>query len=278
MFGTVKRVGWPLIIAVVIADIVLTIGVVAAFTYDLFSAISRPTGRLISDTMVANIFLLVIVVGGMMLWWGKLRPRDLGLVREHLPQAVVFTVTLWVLAQAISVLYSLATGTQIALNPSWERGVTVVLGSLIGQLFGNALYEEITFRGFLLPQVYRKFEGWVSSPGARMAGALVASQLVFALIHIPIRLYSGMALAELPASLAWVFVLGLLFAGVYLLTGNLFVAVGVHALTNAPTMLLVGDSSFIVLGSALLLLAVWIIAVRRRIGAGARTTNAVVPR
>jgi hypothetical protein len=68
--------------------------------------------------------------------------------------------------------------------------------------------------------------------------ALVGSQVVFALFHLPNRLYQGLAPGAIPGNLAFVFVSGVLFALVYLRTGNLFVAVGVHALGNAPIAVL----------------------------------------
>ncbi len=52
-------------------------------------------------------------------------------------------------------------------------------------------------------------------------------------LHIPNRIAFDQGLGDLPLLAA----LGVLFALVYLRTGNLFLAVGLHTLHNTPTML-----------------------------------------
>jgi membrane protease YdiL (CAAX protease family) len=53
-----------------------------------------------------------------------------------------------------------------------------------------------------------------------------------------------------------------MYAVIYLRTGNLFFTVGAHALANAPTMLLVGDSSYAMMAGALVIAALWPYAAR----------------
>jgi membrane protease YdiL (CAAX protease family) len=212
--------------------------------------------------------LLAIVVLGIMFAWGKLGPRDVGLRREHLGTGVLMTVVLWLFAQLGIVVWQAAFGGPVGaggpldLNPLWNGGATVVLGLLAAQLLGNALYEEITFRGFLLPQLYLKMERWRDRPAIRIAAAVVLSVMMFALIHIPIRLWTGVTFAELPGSLLWVGLLGVVYAVIYLRTGNLFFTVGAHALSNAPTMLFVGDSGYAMMACALVIAALWPYAAR----------------
>jgi membrane protease YdiL (CAAX protease family) len=108
-----------------------------------------------------------------------------------------------------------------------------MVGLLIAQLFGNALYEEILFRAVLLDQLALKLQD-------RRVGfplALVGSQTGFALLHVPNRLLQGYTLPGMVEGLGLLFLMGLLFALVYHRTGNLLIAVGVHAVNNAPTML-----------------------------------------
>src|SRR5262249_59034559 len=89
---------------------------------------------------------------------------------------------------------------------AWKGlGETAAIGALVAQLFGNALYEEIFFRGVLLRQIY-----WRLGPETthlqkfqKVAIALAISQSLFALIHLPILLSGGssliVALAHLPS-------------------------------------------------------------------------------
>lgn len=272
MFSGVKSTTWTVIAAVAVAASVLVIGAVAAFQYDLFTPITRATGGLINDTLVANFFLLAIIVVGIMFAWGKLGPRDVGLRREKLGTGVVMTAVLWLFAQLALLIYQVATGGMVELNPLWQRGATVVIGLLIAQLLGNALYEEITFRGFFLPQLYLKLDRWSDRPALRMVAAVALSITMFALIHIPNRLWTGTTLAELPVSLLWVAGLGVIFAAIYLRTGNLFFTVGVHALSNAPTMLFAGDSGYTMMACAVIIAALWPLATRL----GMRRSGAVV--
>jgi membrane protease YdiL (CAAX protease family) len=269
MFSDVKRTTWGVIFTVAAAAFVLVSGAIAAFQYNLFTHVNNATGGLVNDTMVANIHLLAFVVIGIMFIWGKLRPRDVGLRGEQFGTGLIMTVVLWLSAQLGLMAWQAAFGGPVGQggpftpNPLWqERGATVVLGALIAQVLGNALYEEITFRGFMLPQLYLKLDRWRSRPAVRTAAAVVLSVGMFALIHIPIRVWSGVPLAELPQSLLWVAGLGVMYAVIYLRTGNLFFTVGAHALANAPTMLLVGDSSYAMMAGALVIAALWPYAAR----------------
>lgn len=135
---------------------------------------------------------------------------------------------------------------------------------LAAQLFGNALYEEVAFRGFLLPQFFRRFRRL--GPAAAFVLAPLLSQLLFALAHVPNRLWvTGLVPANLPGSLIPLFVLGLYFALVYLLTDNLFAVVGLHSLINVPMLTLVADeggdlyslNALVTLSTSLLIAGVW---------------------
>jgi hypothetical protein len=76
----------------------------------------------------------------------------------------------------------------VRINPSWgEVGVGAILGLLVAQLFGNALYEGVLFRAVLLDRLVLKLRD-------RRWGfplALVGSQTIFALLHVPNRLLQG---------------------------------------------------------------------------------------
>lgn len=89
----------------------------------------------------------------------------------------------------------------------WIAGVAVVVAPIV---------EEAFFRGMLLPVLLRKYDVWVS---------VFASALLFALVH-------GHAPAILP-----LFVLGVGLGTAYVYTGNLLIPVGVHALFNGVSLL-----------------------------------------
>lgn len=189
----------------------------------------------LSGTLLANLGLLA-VVGGILLVGGRVRVRDLGLRwRDALP-AVYVLLAVWVGLQVAAATYA-ALGEGIRLAPCFASAAAArrSVGELLGQLLGNALYEEILFRGVLLAQLLL---------AGRLAGtpawrALLVSQAVFALQHIPNRLAFGAwhGLTDAAVDLVQLLGSGLFFAGVYLRTRNLLVVVVVHALGNTPTLL-----------------------------------------
>jgi membrane protease YdiL (CAAX protease family) len=74
-------------------------------------------------------------------------------------------------------------------------------------------------------------------PWVRLALALLISQGLFALSHIPNRIYLGMKPNEIAVDLLMLLGWGTLYTIVYLRTDNLFIVVGIHALGNTPTTL-----------------------------------------
>jgi hypothetical protein len=61
------------------------------------------TGRLVKMTLLANHAFVIVIVGGIILWFGDLRPRDVGLVRADLLLGVGITVGTWILVQVTGV-------------------------------------------------------------------------------------------------------------------------------------------------------------------------------
>ena len=95
-------------------------------------------------------------------------------------------------------------------------------------------------RGFLFPQLCLKLRRHLGGSATGFVDALLLSQAFFALIHIPHRIVEGLPLAQYPSNLLLVMTWGIIYALVYWRSGNLLLAAGAHALSNAPTLLL-GD-------------------------------------
>ena len=239
-----REVGWG-----VLAVFVVAIIVVAAFVNLVFFRLDAPqvivdaTFGLVDWTLMGSAMVLLVVVGGVIFGLGRLRPAEVGLIAARLPEAIVVTAALWVVTQALLAVGAWGAMGEVPISPRWaERGVTVVVGALIAQLFGNALAEEIIYRGFLLPQTWLKLRGGLlACPGWRLLLAVLLSQGIFALSHIPNRIFNGMTPAEMLPDLLMLLVFGAFYAFLYLRTGNLFIAVGVHALANAPTSIVQSD-------------------------------------
>jgi len=229
----VKEVPWKVILVFLAASITLASVInLVLFPSPFFNPVDRATGGLIDATLQANI-LNILLFSLILFGWGKLRPKDVGLDSVKLKQGISLTALLWIVTQAIVLLVNWING-DIHPDPIWgQRGVKVVIGWLIAQLLGNALYEEMSYRGFYLSQFYLKLR--MQNERSRRTVSVLAMLTLFILSHIPNRIFAGYALADIPLDFALLFTWGLLFTLIYLVSENLFLAVGVHALLNKPT-------------------------------------------
>jgi hypothetical protein len=213
----------------------------------------RETDGLINVTFTANVLNQIILVGVLLLGVFRSRPKELGLNFARLPAAVGVMALFWAVNQAVLVLVLALSRQPILLNPQWTTtSWTQAAGPWIGQLFGNTPLEEIAFRGFLLPQCLLLMLSRMPTarPRIQITLALVLSQGLFTLFHVFFNLRQPQGQWLLVVQ----FVMGLAFAGIYLRTGNLFLAMGVHALANNPSPLLkdpIGDTG---LGGGLIML------------------------
>jgi membrane protease YdiL (CAAX protease family) len=206
-------------------------------------AVYRATQGLIDFTLMLGLFLQVLIIGILVIGIGRLRPRELGLDIAKLPAGVAWTFAAWLAAQLVTLLLCVVAGEPIGLNPAWSFGSwTQPAGEWIAQLFGNAALEEVLYRAFLFPQCVWLASTWFRdrSDRWRIAIALLISQGCFALGHIPFNFVGGGWSGQW--LLIFQFLMGLAFCGIYIRTGNLFLAIGFHALANNPGPLLTGGT------------------------------------
>jgi membrane protease YdiL (CAAX protease family) len=213
----------------------------------------QATNGLLNVTFTANVVNQLILIVAFLFGMCRIRPSELGLDFTKLPAAVAFTAIIWAVGQFVLVLTLALARQPIVLNPEWTATTWPQAGGVwIGQLFGNTPLEEIVFRGFLLPQCILLMLSRMPTArsGMQIAASLILSQGLFALPHVLLnsRLPQGQWL------LVAQFVMGLAFAGIYLRTGNLFLAMGVHTLTNNPSPLLKDPIGDVGLGGGIIML------------------------
>lgn len=242
------------------------------FPMQTLAGLEQATGGWLSVTLLASATIGLVELA-ILLGPGRQSLAGLGWQPTHLGPALQVALLLWLLMQAGSLLGGAGEpGPWLPWHPSWERGLGIALGPLLAQLLGTALFEETVFRGFLWPQLSARLGG-----GRRGAwlGALL-SQAAFAALHVPILLHNGVAPGELAGPLLGLFLSGLVLLTVYAATGNLFIAVGIHALGNAPTLLFQPQGlppSVWLLGGTLVLIALawwWRRKNETRLAAGSR--------
>lgn len=222
------------------------------FAGNTFRPLASATGGLFTGSLLANLIFIALLVAAIILRHGRLRLYDVGLIPRNILFGVLFTVGIWGGAQVVHGLAGWLSFGVVKLNPDWANPGFMV-GLLLTQIFGNALFEEIAYRGFLFPQLYLRASGLRNYPWMRLLGAMFVSQGLFALSHIPNRIYLGMTPAEIALDLLMLLGWGTLYTLIYLRTDNLFVVVGIHALGNTPTTLfataplLAGDGASILI-------------------------------
>jgi len=230
----VKRAGWKPV-GVFVPAFLLVFLVPAGLQAIGFDRIVALTDGLVTYTLANTWVGILLTVGIVALWYGSLELEDIGVVPSKIPVAVAVTVGCWLIFTVAQVVVGLAVG-DLSLYSAWiDPGVTVTLGETIGYFFGNVIFEELAFRGFLMVQVYLLLDGqwWQANDLARMAAAVGGSSLLFTLFHVPALLLGGIGLDML----AFILLYAVLLCLVYVRTRNIFLAMGFHGLANFPVPL-----------------------------------------
>ncbi len=169
---------------------------------------------------------------------GGLSWNDLGWRRSALIQAITVVVAFWLCTQGSLWIVSALRGDVPTWRWRWRGQGGAVLAALNAQLLGNSLAEETLFRGYLLPQAYLRVAR-VSRRRVALIAGLLAPLALSVLIHVPRLVYEEKIVgADLIESMFWTFWFGIALALVFLVTRNLFICVGLHAVWNArPTMI-----------------------------------------
>ena len=179
------------------------------------------TDNWLSPTLVVNVLALGIVVGGWLMAVGRESPSSLGLRRSTLGRGVWCCAATWITIQAVAAIGQLGSG-----QPLSSAAASGALPVLLGQLAGNALYEETFYRGYLIRAL-------TPEVGGRTWTAVLAAAALFGVMHIPNYWVRGVPMGLLiPATLV-----GVIFGFLYLRTGNLWLCIGLHSLLNAPAVL-----------------------------------------
>jgi membrane protease YdiL (CAAX protease family) len=206
------------------------------FKNGYFGPITKITNGWVNATLAANFigFLFEVVIILMII--GRLSPRDLGIKREKLLSGFLGTLLFWLTINIFEFLIALFSNIKLEFNNEIVSNPNMVFGTLFGQLFGNALLEEIVFRGFMFVQIYLLLTN-IKKEKVRILGAVLLSQLIFAVIHIPNRIYSGLVGVEYVFDFIQLVIMGIIFSYIYFATKNLFFVIGIHSLINYQAML-----------------------------------------
>ena len=207
----------------------------------------RATDGWINANLPLFLLLNLLVIGGLTLDLGRLTWADIGLRQRWPLRLALWLAGGWIAVQMLAAAAALASSGGIALHPAWsEHGAGTVVGLLIAMVIGTAFFEDVVFRGFLVPQCALHLEGRIPSAQARTWAAWLLVAAIFALWHLPTILLNP-GHGSVAGALAYMMLGGLMLGLLYLRTGDLALAIAAHALVNAPTLLVATPVS----GSAL---------------------------
>ncbi|AIQ34564.1 MULTISPECIES: CPBP family intramembrane glutamic endopeptidase [unclassified Paenibacillus] len=263
----VKPTSIRYIVSLIFIHILFTLTVnLVLFANGTLSVIAKSTNGWINETLAANLFGLVLEVVIFLCIIAKLSPSDIGLRKNKLLAGLIGTLLFWLAINIVDLGMTLLTHSSLTFNNDIFTNSNVVFGGFLGQIFGNALLEEVLFRGFLLVQIYLLLNKVkkVKTNTSRIVYAMLISQSIFAAIHIPNRIYSGLVGIDFVYDFIVLVILGIIFSLLYVLTKNLFFVIGVHSLMNVQIMF--WDSSFTYTATLIcvLLLACLLICFRRK--------------
>ena len=162
---------------------------------------------------------------------GNLRCRDFGLLPSKILPALYWTMSIWIIAQLCVVIVH---GVSFSVVGTWhDEPSKPIEYFFFAQLFGNSLIEELMFRAFLIVQLlllFQRWKGWAKRKSLIIA--IIVASFIFAVMHVLGDYYSGDPLLMVALNNIPRFFLGAIFAGIFLLSNNLLIAVGIHALVN----------------------------------------------
>jgi len=221
-------------------------------------SLSAATGGVVSGTLVLNALNGAVVLGGVVFGLGRVRPADLGLSLRKLWIGGAITIAIWSSTQAAVAASAWLSASRLD-GAALPAEPLTLFGRVLGQALGTAPVEELLFRAFLPIQLYAWLRARDRAPWTALLIATLASQALFALSHMPQRLYYDVAGPDLWISLAVVASSGLFALLVYVRTHNIFLVMGLHALANEPVPLWNAplDPLAVHSAAALLLLLLW---------------------
>ena len=228
---------WVFISGSYLLDVILIIFLMfVVYPNGWLSPIDFATEGVISTTLVASLSLFFIIIILLISIIGKEKLGNLGLKSVKLPVGIIAFFGLYLLLNIVLLITNVAVQQPTIWYPYWlstgSPGLTWDIGSLLGQIFGNVLLEEVFFRGFLFIQISKKFtKSMQNSTWGIVIGAIL-SNFLFSLLHIPSLIRQGFHGSRMALILLLLFGVGILLTAVYFITENIFIVMSVHVFYN----------------------------------------------
>jgi hypothetical protein len=217
---------------------------IGAFKYlylgDLLGGFQKSSDGIIRGDLLINFYLFSIVVVSSTL--SGLSLSDIGLSLKDIEHGVLITSVYFILFNVIAIILSIVFHKDILIEyDSIKQNANSVIGGAISQFFGNALFEEVFWRGFLLVQLTKVFHKITKKTILALAVSAIIGSVIFAYGHSHGTGFQGLGMER---SFALI-VSGISFCVMYLLFNNIFSIIGIHAITNISYIMSVNGFVFI---------------------------------
>jgi membrane protease YdiL (CAAX protease family) len=187
--------------------------------------------------------------------------QNLTLTPLHLKQALTGAVLLFILLNILFIYFANNIGKGLTISNKFNTlsSTTQTLGVFLFNILPGAFIEEISFRAFLLPQLYLIFNARIKRPSLSIILAILISTFIFGISHIPRDLLRfDFNLMNFWSNSGYLFTNGVVYSIIFLLTRNIWFTVFCHAFFNFSVVVIASESSSgffsLVFGVALALL------------------------
>jgi len=139
----IKQIDFKILILILVLIPFNQIITTYLYKFKLFDQITIQTNDLILPTLLINL-VVISFFSILIIYFGKLKIKDFLLDSKKIKEGLKWTLILWIASNLCIFIYEIISKGQFKL----EYISNFQIGTLIGQLFGNALFEEILYRGF----------------------------------------------------------------------------------------------------------------------------------
>ncbi len=184
-----------------------------------------------------------------------------GFTRKNLKKAIVAYVILWLISEGLMLIWALAIVHTAALNSNLSFPTYYITWIYLSiGLFGNSIFEETYYRGLIMDALHESSNStMLEKSKGKIIKIYVIQATLFALLHIPNRIYSGFTVNEILISLLYLFGYGIWFGFCYQKTKSLYFVIGLHTLMNLGVFFTYNllDNIIILIPGSLLFIFFW---------------------
>ena len=203
-----------------------------------FEALYANSQYALPPLAVLSLLKFGFVIMGVMFWIGRVSPKAVGLSFEHLKNGLTAVCLIWGLIHVVQVIAYLTSESPLFSSLLiTKQNPLLGFGAFAAFMLTKGLVDEIIYRSLLIPNLLHRIQRWFAAPYAVLLGtAIFTSQALYVLIQtalFPIHGEDGFL-----TSLFWMAIVSLLSTFIYIRTGNIFIAAGIHTLWFFPVLLM----------------------------------------